>query len=53
MTNSTKNNQTESDKKSIDGNSGQNKQSSHDNKSHVKANSNKGAGGGKKQERNH
>jgi len=42
---------TEADVKSVDGRSGQSNQSSHDAKSHVKAGSNTGAGGGKKQER--
>ncbi len=44
---------TESDAKSIDGNSGESKNSSHDEKSHTKAGKNEGAGGGKKQERKH
>ena len=42
---------TEADVKSVDGRSGESNKSSHDNKSHVKAGSNTGAGGGKKQER--
>jgi hypothetical protein len=41
---------TEADAKSADGRSGQTKQSSHDAKSHVKAGSGQGAGGGKKQQ---
>lgn len=44
---------TEADAKSIDGASGKAGKSSKDNKSHDKAGSNKGAGGGKKQERKH
>ncbi|NEX60533.1 hypothetical protein [Noviherbaspirillum galbum] len=47
---------TEADAKSADGRSGQGNQgnqSSHDAKSHTKANSQEGAGGGKKQERHH
>lgn len=42
---------TEADVKSVDGRSGQSNKSSHDAKSHVKAGSKTGAGGGKKQER--
>ncbi|WP_019140153.1 hypothetical protein [Noviherbaspirillum massiliense] len=45
--------QTEADAKSVDGQSGQSGKSSHDAKSHTKADSNQGAGGGKKQERHH
>jgi hypothetical protein len=41
---------TEADSKSIDASSGK-KGSSHDNKSHTKAGSQTGAGGGKKQQR--
>jgi hypothetical protein len=48
-----KNDTTEADKKSVDGNAGQSKQSSHDEKSHNKAGTDQGAGGGKKQERHH
>jgi hypothetical protein len=45
---------TEADAKSVDGRSGQSSnQSSHDHKSHTKAGSHEGAGGGKKQERHH
>ena len=44
---------TEAEIQSKDGNAGQSKQSSHDDKSHVKAGTNSGAGGGKKQERKH
>ncbi len=47
------NTKTEADMKSVDGKSGQSEKSSHDAKSHTKANSNEGAGGGKKRERNH
>jgi len=42
---------TEADVKSVDGRSGQSNKSSHDQKSHTKAGTNTGAGGGKKQER--
>jgi hypothetical protein len=48
-----KESRTEADAKSIDGQSGQKNKSSHDAKSHVKANTNQSAGGGKKQERHH
>lgn len=44
---------TEADAKSIDGRSGQSNKTSHNSKSHTKAGSNQGAGGGKKQERHH
>jgi hypothetical protein len=44
---------TEADAKSVDGKSGQSNQSSHDARSHTKAGTNQGAGGGKKQERHH
>jgi hypothetical protein len=44
---------TEADAKSVDGQSGQGNQTSHDAKSHTKAGSGQGAGGGKKQERHH
>lgn len=44
---------TEADAKSVDGRSGQGHDSSHDAKSHTKAGSGEGAGGGKKQERHH
>jgi hypothetical protein len=44
---------TEADAKSVDGQSGQSNQSSHDAKSHTKAGTQQGAGGGKKQERHH
>lgn len=44
---------TEADAKSVDGKSGRSNKSSHDAKSHIKAGSNRGAGGGKKQERHH
>jgi len=44
---------TEADVKSVDGRSGQGSKSSHDAKSHTKAGSDTGAGGGKKQERHH
>lgn len=42
---------TEADVQSVDGRSGQSNKSSHNQKSHVKAGSDTGAGGGKKQER--
>jgi hypothetical protein len=47
--------QTEADAKSmsVSGKSAESHKSSHDQKSHNKAGSNEGAGGGKKQERNH
>jgi hypothetical protein len=44
---------TEADAKSVDGQSGRSNKSSHDNKSHTKAGTDQGAGGGKKQERHH
>lgn len=44
---------TEADVKSVDQNAGQTEKSSHDSKSHTKAGSGEGAGGGKKQERHH
>jgi hypothetical protein len=44
---------TEADAKSVDGKSGRSNKSSHDSKSHTKAGTNRGAGGGKKQERHH
>lgn len=44
---------TEAEAKSVDGRAGKSNQSSHDAKSHIKANSNQGAGGGKKQGRHH
>jgi len=44
---------TEADVKSVDGRSGKSNKSSHDAKSHTKAGSNQGAGGGKKRERHH
>jgi hypothetical protein len=44
---------TEADAKSVDGRSGQSNQTSHDAKSHTKAGTQEGAGGGKKQERHH
>lgn len=44
---------TEADAKSVDGQSGRSNKSSENAKSHTKAGSNKGAGGGKKQERHH
>jgi hypothetical protein len=44
---------TEADAKSVDGQSGKSHKSSHDAKSHIKAGTNRGAGGGKKQERHH
>lgn len=44
---------TEAERKSTDGKAGQGNQSSHDAKSHTKAGSETGAGGGKKQERHH
>ncbi len=44
---------TEAAARSVDGLAGQSTKTSGDNKSHTKANSNKGAGGGKKQERHH
>lgn len=42
---------TEADAKSVDGRSGKGNKSSHDARSHTKAGTNQGAGGGKKQER--
>lgn len=45
--------QTEADVKSADGNAGQGHKSSNNEKSHTKAGSDNGAGGGKKQERHH
>lgn len=47
------NEKTEAEMQSVDGKAGQGKQSSHDEKSHSKAGSDQGAGGGKKQERHH
>lgn len=47
------NTKTEAEMKSVDGQAGQSNKSSHDAKSHTKAGSNEGAGGGKKQERHH
>jgi hypothetical protein len=44
---------TEADARSVDGQSGQSNKSSKNAKSHTKAGTNKGAGGGKKQERHH
>lgn len=44
---------TEAETRSTDGNAGKSGQSSHDAKSHTKAGSDQGAGGGKKQERQH
>ncbi|MDB5770203.1 MAG: hypothetical protein JWM42_577 [Burkholderia sp.] len=44
---------TEADAKSVDGKSGESNKSSHDAKSHTKAGTDQGAGGGKKQERHH
>jgi hypothetical protein len=44
---------TEAEVKSIDGRAGKSGKSSENAKSHTKANSNVGAGGGKKQERHH
>jgi len=44
---------TEADAKSVDGQSGKSSQTSHDAKSHTKAGSKEGAGGGKKQQRHH
>ncbi len=44
---------TEAEAKSVDGRAGQSNKSSHDAKSHTKANTGEGAGGGKKQERHH
>lgn len=52
-TQSEPNTKTEAEVKSADGKGGQGNQSSHDAKSHTKAGSNQGAGGGKKQERHH
>ena len=48
-----KSTETEADRHSVDGNAGTSKQSSHDAKSHTKAGTDHGAGGGKKQERQH
>lgn len=47
------NTKTEAEVKSVDGQAGKKAGSSHDAKSHVKAGTNSGAGGGKKQERHH
>lgn len=44
---------TEAEAQSIDGRAGKSKQSSENSKSHTKAGSNEGAGGGKKRERHH
>jgi hypothetical protein len=44
---------TEADAKSVDGKSGESNKTSHDDKSHTKAGTDQGAGGGKKQERHH
>ncbi|MDB5824205.1 MAG: hypothetical protein JWR21_2909 [Herminiimonas sp.] len=44
---------TEADAKSVDGQSGRSNTSSGDAKSHKKAGTDQGAGGGKKQERHH
>lgn len=44
---------TEAEARSIDGRAGKDNKSSGDQKSHTKANSNEGAGGGKKQQRHH
>lgn len=44
---------TEAEAKSVDGRAGKSDKSSENSKSHTKANSNEGAGGGKKQERHH
>lgn len=44
---------TEAEDKSIDGRAGKSTDTSHDNKSHTKAGTNEGVGGGKKQERHH
>jgi hypothetical protein len=44
---------TEAEVKSVGGRAGKNGKSSENAKSHTKANSNEGAGGGKKQERHH
>jgi hypothetical protein len=52
-TQSEPNTKTEAELKSVDGQAGQGNQSSHDAKSHSKAGSDQGAGGGKKQERHH
>lgn len=52
-TQSEPNTKTEAEVKSVDGKAGQQSQSSHDAKSHTKAGSSQGVGGGKKQERHH
>ena len=44
---------TEAEAKSVDGTAGQKQSTSHDQKSHTKAGTDTGAGGGKKQERKH
>lgn len=44
---------TEADAKSVDGKSGKSGNTSHDARSHAKAGTNQGAGGGRKQERHH
>lgn len=44
---------TEAEVNSVDGRAGKNSKSSENSKSHIKANSHEGAGGGKKQERHH
>jgi hypothetical protein len=45
--------QTEADARSVNARAGRGDKSSHDAKSHIKAGSDRGAGGGKKQERHH
>lgn len=47
------NTKTEAEVKSVDGQAGKSNNSSNDAKSHTKAGSHEGAGGGKKQERHH
>lgn len=47
------NSKTEAEAKSVDGNAGGAGEKGHDHMSHTKAGSTKGAGGGKKQERQH
>lgn len=51
--NRSKDMKTEAEAKSVDGRAGKSGKSSENVKSHTKANSNVGAGGGKKQERHH
>ncbi len=47
------NTKTEAQQRSVDQQAGQGTKGSHDQKSHLKAGTNQGAGGGKKRERDH